>query len=92
MPRAELVHRLAERLTVILTLEPTRDGRTPAISHRKLALVYEFCGDTMRTVRQVAAHLAAAPEGYRFGESEVRATLKDEGLGTSLRPGPAPYG
>ena len=41
--------------------------------HGPMALIYEFCGETMRGVRQVLEHLDEA--GYRFPKEEVQAAL-----------------
>jgi len=49
---------------------------------RTLAHIYEFCGETMHTPRQVAEQLTSAGEG-NFGEEEVREAL-DEFCGARL--------
>ena len=41
------------------------------------ALAYEFCGETMRTIRQVTEHLQALAPGPEVNESEVLDVLED---------------
>jgi hypothetical protein len=41
------------------------------------ALVYEFCGETMRTVRQVTEHLQAMAPGLEVNPAEVADVLED---------------
>jgi ribosomal peptide maturation radical SAM protein 1 len=42
-----------------------------------LALIYEFCVETMRTPRQVAEQLRQSPEKYDFSEEEVRDAMDE---------------
>lgn len=42
-----------------------------------LALIYEFCVETMRTPRQVVEHLQLSPEKYDFSEEEVRDAMDE---------------
>ena len=42
-----------------------------------LALIYEFCVETMHTPRQVVEHLRQSPEKYDFSEEEVRDAMDE---------------
>jgi len=42
-----------------------------------LALIYEFCVETMHTPRQVVDYLQQSPEKYDFSEEEVRDALNE---------------
>ncbi len=42
-----------------------------------LALIYEFCGETLRSVGQAVEHLECALDGQRLPEEEVRAALEE---------------
>jgi hypothetical protein len=42
-----------------------------------LALMYEHCGDTYRSVPQVIEHLQATLDGYQFSEREVHEALDE---------------
>lgn len=42
-----------------------------------LAMIYEFCVETMHTPKQVVEHLRQAPEQYDFSEDEVRDAMDE---------------
>ena len=62
--------RISDGLLLDYNWGPERSG-TYRISG-PLALIYEFCVETMQTAERTAEHLRSAPQAYRFSTEEVR--------------------
>ncbi|GHO82600.1 RiPP maturation radical SAM C-methyltransferase [Dictyobacter formicarum] len=51
------------------------DKMIPFVFEGPLALIYEYCSETMRTVPQVVEYLGSLPDGQQFPQNEIRGAL-----------------